>query len=146
MPHCPNCGTHLRRTHRTLAQKLVCSKVFRCTKCGHHVHRKRPAFSGPLMFVFSRYTHCINCHTAAVHRLAKRDRVDSVSTSLMSRILGLLGAPLNKCVACRLQYYDWRPPAPANLTDDRRKPVSPITPRTGTTSGFGPPAAETRSR
>ena len=22
----------------------------------------------------------------------------------------VLGAPVNKCLACRLQYYDWRPP------------------------------------
>jgi hypothetical protein len=63
-----------------------------------------------LTFLFSRRTHCIRCGTADVHRLSKRDRIDSVSNSLASWLMRLSGAPLNKCPSCRLQYYDWRRP------------------------------------
>ena len=59
-------------------------------------------------YLFSPYTHCVRCGTISVTRAAKRDRIDSVSRNILSRIQHLLGAPLNKCAACRLQYYDWR--------------------------------------
>lgn len=45
-----------------------------------------------------------------IHRVAKRDRVDDLSQHPLSWLLGVSGAPLNKCPACRLQYYDWHPP------------------------------------
>ena len=100
------------RTHRTSVQKMIYTDVFRCTKCGYRLAWGRPVLRGTFRFIFARYTHCIKCGSGAVHRLTKLDRVDSVSKSLASRILRLSGAPLNKCVACRLQYYDWRPPNP----------------------------------
>ena len=112
MPHCPTCGRHLMRTHRSPVQKLVYTDLFRCTNCGYRVSWLRPIWRPRFRFIFSRYTHCIECGTDVVHRLTKRDRVDSVSRSFMSRILHLSGAPLNRCVACRLQYYDWRPTRP----------------------------------
>ena len=62
--------------------------------------------------LFSRCSHCIRCGSSRVHRLTKRDRVDAMSRHVFSLIQLLTFAPLNKCVACRLQYYDWRPPNP----------------------------------
>ena len=35
---------------------------------------------------------------------------DWMSKHPLSWMFRLLGAPLNKCPSCRLQYYDWRPP------------------------------------
>jgi len=86
--------------------------MFRCTKCGHALKRLHPIVDANLSFVFSRYTRCIRCGTPRVQRLKKRDRIDSMSKNLTSQLLRLTGAPLNKCPACRLQYYDWRPPQP----------------------------------
>src|SRR6266542_1368572 len=112
MPEAPSCAHHLVRTHRRPLQKLVFSEVFRCTKCGADVKRLHPILDLELSFVFSRYTRCIRCCTPRVQRLKKRDPIDSVSMHITSQLLRLTGAPLNKCPACRLQYYDWRPPQP----------------------------------
>ena len=106
------------RARRSSVQKLAYTDVFRCTNCDYRLSSPRPIWRANFRFTFSRYTHCIKCGTDAVHRLTKRDRVDSVSRSVISRILHLSGAPLNKCVACRLQYYDWRPPRPASGEPD----------------------------
>jgi hypothetical protein len=93
-------------------QKVLYNEIFRCTRCGYFLKHLHPLVDANLSFVFSRYTHCIRCGTSRVQRLKKRDRIDSMSKHLASLLLRLTGAPLNKCPACRLQYYDWRPPQP----------------------------------
>jgi uncharacterized Zn finger protein len=109
MPQCPNCGRHLLRRHRTVLQKLVYSDAFRCEQCGNWVKHYHSFLRVEIGFFLTPYTQCIRCGTREVHRIAKRDRVDSLSKRPASRLMQLLGAPLNKCPACRLQYYDWRP-------------------------------------
>ena len=99
------------RSHRTAAQKIFFSDVFRCSRCGYRRKRVHPVVDANLAFVFSRYTRCIRCGSERIERLKKRDRIDSVSKNLVSRLLRLTGAPVNKCPSCRLQYYDWRRPA-----------------------------------
>jgi DNA-directed RNA polymerase subunit RPC12/RpoP len=93
-----------------VVQKLVYSDIYRCTKCGRRVNLVRSAHSVALTFFFSRHSHCIRCGTTNVHRLKKRDRIDSVSRHPVSVLLGLVGAPFNRCNRCRLQYHDWRRP------------------------------------
>ena len=110
MPKCPTCLRSLMRTHRTPWQKLRGAEAFRCRKCGYRTSRWRPALGVALQFVFSRHSHCVSCGTERVKRIAKRDRVDSMSRNIVSILFGLTGAPLNKCPACRLQYRDWRRP------------------------------------
>jgi hypothetical protein len=100
------------RMHRTAAQRILYSDVFRCTHCRTRTRRIRPGLSVPLAFYFSRFTHCIRCGSARIERLEKRDRIDSLSRHPFSNVLRLTGAPLKKCPACRLQYYDWRPIVP----------------------------------
>ena len=112
MPDCPTCGTHLHRTHRNVFQKLVYSDTFTCVKCQRRYRRHYPDADAFIEFVFSRHTHCIRCGTARVRRQLKRDRIDWVSRHPFSLLFRLTGAPCNKCDACRLQYYDWRPPVP----------------------------------
>jgi len=64
-------------------------------------------------FVFSRHSRCLKCgKTERVSRLAKRDYIDGFSKSPLSLLQGVMGAPINRCSACRLQYYDWRGPSP----------------------------------
>lgn len=105
---CPDCGKHMTRTHRTPVQKLLYSDIFRCTKCGRRRNLLHMVRGALVTFTFSRYTHCIRCGTSNVHRLVKRDRVDSMSRHPLSLLFALTGAPLNKCPGCRLQYRDWR--------------------------------------
>jgi hypothetical protein len=108
------------RTRRTRLQKLVYSGTFGCTLCEHRVKYLHPFIDYTLTFVFSRHTRCIRCGTPNVIRLAKRDRIDSMSKSLASLLQRLTGAPLVKCPGCRLQYYDWRAPAPQAMRRDTR--------------------------
>jgi uncharacterized protein with PIN domain len=112
MTQCPRCESRLRRTHRTAFQRTLYSDAFVCRECGYRTARLRPFIRVNATFLFSRHTHCIRCGTARVHRLSKRDRVDSISKHLFSLLQHLTFAPINKCIACRLQYYDWRPPPP----------------------------------
>jgi hypothetical protein len=53
-----------------------------------------------------------------VRRQRKHDRIDTVSNHPLSRLMQITGAPLNRCFACRVQYYDWRPLAPAQALLD----------------------------
>ena len=110
MVHCPNCGWELKKTHRTVFQKLIYSGAFVCPRCGLRTRRVRARIRVTAIFLFSRFTHCINCGSPRVHRLAKRDRVDTMSHHPFSVIQHLIFAPLNKCPNCRLQYFDWRAP------------------------------------
>jgi hypothetical protein len=112
MPVCPRCGHHLVRTHRTALQKLLYSDTFRCTSCRLRVRNLHRIFNLNFAFYTSRYTHCIRCGTPRVERLAKRDRIDSLSHHPASALFHITGAPLKRCPSCRLQYYDWRPPVP----------------------------------
>jgi hypothetical protein len=88
------------------------SDAFECRKCGQRRRVVHRSLRVNARFFFSRYTHCIRCGTARVHRTAKADRIDSMSHHVLSIIQRLAGAPVNRCIACRLQYYDWRPPPP----------------------------------
>jgi hypothetical protein len=117
MPQCPQCARHLMRRHRTSLQKLIYSDVFRCPDCDTPVVRFRSFLGVHPHFLFSRYTHCIQCGTPSVYKTAKRDRIDSLTKNPFGRIQQLLGAPVIKCLACRLQYYDWRAPRPATGRD-----------------------------
>ena len=110
MPDCPSCGRHLAHAHRAGFQKFVYSDVFRCGRCGYRLSVQHAFLRVSVTFVFSRHTHCVRCGTPEVRRSVKRDRVDSVSNHPLSRILQLTGAPVNRCLRCRLQYYDWRRP------------------------------------
>ena len=61
-----------------------------------------------LAFVFSTHSRCLNCGTSDVRRTS-RDRGDAAFNGF-NGLLRFLGAPLNSCVVCRTQYYDWRRP------------------------------------
>ena len=112
MPLCPQCGSDLIRRHRTLLQKIAYSDAFQCKKCGFRRRVVYRFFRVNATVFFSRYTHCVRCGTARVHRSAKADRIDSVSKHVVSMVQRMSGAPVYRCIACRLQYYDWRPPPP----------------------------------
>jgi hypothetical protein len=61
-----------------------------------------------LRYLFSFSTHCPRCGTADVIRRKRRDKIETMSPGLLSRLARLTGAPVRFCGACRLQYHDWR--------------------------------------
>ena len=109
MPDCPSCRKPLERRHRTLVEKLLYRDAFRCAACAREVRRLGALGSVRASFYLSRYTRCIRCSSHRVRRQKHRDRIDFMSRRVISLVLRLTGAPLNRCPACRLQYYDWRP-------------------------------------
>jgi hypothetical protein len=112
------------RTRRAFLEKALYSDVYRCSsKCGYRLRRLRPSLNSNVSFVFSRSTCCISCGTDRVHRMERRDRIDSMSNHPLSWLFRLSGAPLNKCPNCRLQYYDWRPILAEPAAADSGKPA-----------------------
>jgi hypothetical protein len=87
-------------------------RIDECRVCHARYRTFRVPFSDASRFLFSRYSHCIQCGSKKVKRLAQRDRIDGLSKHPLSVLLGLTFAPLNHCNACRLQYHDWRRPEP----------------------------------
>jgi uncharacterized protein with PIN domain len=120
MPKCPQCGSALSRVHRSRWQRLVYSQAYRCNRCKTAItwyysflHRQIVRAK----FLFSSKSRCVQCGSPAVQELLKRDYVDPVSRNPLARIQKLVAAPIKRCPACRLQYYDWRP-----ILESRQKP------------------------
>jgi uncharacterized Zn finger protein len=114
MPECPTCARHLVRIHRARLERIWYVAVFRCPSCGFRVGSFHPFLFVNYSFIFSRHTRCIRCGSVYVHRALKRDPIEATSKHVFSWFWRTLGAPLNKCPGCRLQYYDWRPPHPGS--------------------------------
>lgn len=112
MPRCPSCAHSLTRARRRPLERLLFGETFLCSKCGHRSAHLYPGLAVRLTFVFSRFTRCVQCGSTRVQRTASRHLVDAPSRNLFSRLLGLTGAPLNKCSSCRVHYRDWRTPRP----------------------------------
>ena len=111
------------RAHRKALEKLIYSGVFSCDKCKARVGWYHPLALAQIVrfqFVFSRHSRCLRCGRAEpVSRLAKRDYIDGLAKSPLSWLQRLTGAPINRCSACRLQYYDWRRPTPDAKSQSR---------------------------
>jgi hypothetical protein len=97
------------RVHRSALERLLFADVFRCRDCGRRNRRLHARTAVRLRYLFSLHTHCPRCGTADVIRRKRRDKVETMSAGLLSRLARLTGAPVRFCGACRLQYYDWRP-------------------------------------
>ena len=90
--------------------RILYAELFFCRKCGYRLRLLHPGLRGTLGFMSARHSQCITCGNRRVQRLNKRDRIDSVSRHPLSVLMGLTGAPINRCPICRLQYRDWRRP------------------------------------
>jgi hypothetical protein len=86
------------------------------------VRRPHHGISVRYNFVVSTHARCTNCGTAKVQRVAKRDLLDGLSKNVASQLQRLTFAPLNRCAACRLQFYDWRTVAPPQVSSARVQP------------------------
>ena len=106
---CWHCGGELRHVHRRLHEKWFCTAVYTCAECKLRIRCLRRWPTSDICFVFSKNTSCIRCGTSEVERLSKKDHIDPVSRHFFSLLFRVLGAPVNECHFCRLQYYDFRP-------------------------------------
>lgn len=112
MTKCIYCGGHVKRVHRGYFERWFASDAYVCHRCKRRSHRYHHWWFSTYRFIFSRYSVCLRCGTYRVRRLAKRDRVDSLSKHPLSLIQQMFVAPRNKCPNCRLQFHDLRPLAP----------------------------------
>ena len=112
MPQCATCTRPLVRVHRSFLERLLYADAFECRSCRRRIRRLHPGISVRYNFFVSTHARCVNCGTAKVQRVAKRDLLDGLTGHPVSQLQRLTFAPLNRCAACRLQFYDWRPVAP----------------------------------
>jgi hypothetical protein len=107
---CSRCDQPLVRVHRTIFEKWLFAEMYKCSGC----HRKTGSYHRYIYthwrFLSSRHSRCIRCGSEAIDRLKKRDKVDDFSQNPLALIQALVGAPVNRCSPCRLQYFDWRKP------------------------------------
>lgn len=106
----------MAHVHRKRLEKLVYSDAYLCMRCNVRVGWYYPFVQMSMIqfqYVLSWYSRCLRCgRTERISRLAKRDYIDGFSKSPLSWAQKMMGAPINRCSACRLQYYDWRRPSP----------------------------------
>ena len=115
MPQCPQCDWELAHIRRTRLQRFVYSRVYFCKRCRISIGRYYRFLHRQLIncqFLFSLKSRCVRCGSRNVQPTKKRDYIDPVSKDLLGSFQRLFGAPLKKCPACRLQFYDWRPARP----------------------------------
>jgi hypothetical protein len=110
MTHCSPCGKRLVRVHRTALEKWLWSDMYQCSECRRRAGTYHRHLYAHCRFLFSRKSRCIRCGSEAVQRLTKRDKVDGFSQNPLALIQILIGAPVNRCSPCRLQFFDWRKP------------------------------------
>jgi uncharacterized protein with PIN domain len=112
MSTCHHCGKRLVRVHRKQFEKFIWSDMYECVGCKRRAGVNHRALYVNGHFLFSRYSRCIRCGSEAVQRLKKRDKVDEFSKNPLALVQAILGAPVNRCSPCRLQFFDWRKPRP----------------------------------
>ncbi len=93
----------MRRSRRSLAERLLYSEAFRCEKCGQRV--RTALFS----FRYVRYVKCPCCHSVDLTALKRRDGIDRMQKGLLNFVQRISGGKLYHCWFCRLQFYDTRP-------------------------------------
>ena len=98
------------RVHRNLLERWLWVDMYECPGCKRREGSYHRYLYAHWCFLFSRHSHCIRCGSGAVQRLKKRDKVDGFSRNPLALMQALVGAPVNRCSPCRLQFFDWRKP------------------------------------
>ena len=116
---CPCCGEAMRRSRRTLAERVLFAQAQCCTKCA-----TRCRLSRWRSLRDSRYVSCPRCAGQNLRVFSRIDRIEGMQRNPLRWIERLLGAPLYYCAACRLQFFDVRPLLRGTMKSGRK-------PRTG---------------
>jgi DNA-directed RNA polymerase subunit RPC12/RpoP len=99
---CQRCGGALRRSRRSLVERLFYAEAYRCEGCGE---RTRTALFD---LKHARYVKCPRCHSVDLTVLKRRDGIDRMQTGVLNLLQKLGGGKLYHCWFCRLQFYDTR--------------------------------------
>ncbi|HUI80997.1 MAG TPA: hypothetical protein VLY24_23900 [Bryobacteraceae bacterium] len=104
MIKCHECGSKLRRVHRTFRERFQYLAIFKCDTCETEAYAPHP-----YSYHFGPQCRCPRCGTYRLGRLKERDRIDRMQTGLFNLVERLAGGRLVHCRICRLQFYDRRP-------------------------------------
>lgn len=101
----------MRRLRRTWAQRLICSRLYRCDTCRTNVrwpHKKVRAIPNRLGWLFALHTTCVGCRGTAV-RAVQAYRADVSGRTMFEAVQQWVESCRYRCVRCNLSYFDWRP-------------------------------------
>ena len=97
--------------HRAAWQKLLFSAAYSCVECRRISYTLHPWMYATFAAVKSRRSRCFRCGRDRVYRVDSGRR-GRMSKHPISRLLGLLFAPVLKCEYCDLYFHDFRRPRP----------------------------------
>jgi len=100
---CKRCGGRMKRTHRSLVQRVGYLAIYECQEC--QAEESVPRFTYRLEPVCC----CPRCGTSRLTQLRQRDKIDKMEGGLWNMAARLLGGKLYHCCFCRIQFYDRRP-------------------------------------
>lgn len=101
---CAACGGSIRRSRRTLSERLFWVAAYRCERCAHRV---RASYLDAIKE--AKYAACPKCGWYDLIVRSKRDYIDKMNRNPLRWLQRLIGAHLYHCTHCRLQFYDARP-------------------------------------
>jgi len=105
MRKCAQCGSELRRVHRTFWERFRYLAIYECKRCEREVLVLRH-----YTYHFGDACRCPKCGTLRVVKLKAPDRIDPMSGGLLNWFERLAGGNLYHCCYCRVQFFDRRPP------------------------------------
>ena len=103
MLKCSQCGTRLRRVHRSLAERFRYAAIYYCKSCDTEEYVPRI-----FQYRFGPYARCPRCGTYRLSKLKEPDKIDSMHSGLINLMERMTGGRLFHCRYCRLQFYDRR--------------------------------------
>jgi len=103
MRKCPNCGTRMRRVHRTLMERFSYLAIYECKEC--HAEDNLPR---AFQLHRGKSARCPNCGTYRLVRLKEPDHIDPMYTGLLNLLERMAGGKLYHCRYCRIQFWDRR--------------------------------------
>src|SRR5579883_2091956 len=104
MLKCSQCGTRLRRVHRTLLERFKYAAIYHCKSCDTEEYVPRL-----FQYRFGPYCRCPKCGTYRITKLKERDKIDKMLGGFLNLRERMGGGSLMHCRYCRIQFYDRRP-------------------------------------
>ena len=104
MLKCSQCGTRLRRVHRTFLERFRYAAIYYCKSCDTEEFEPRL-----FQYHFGPHCRCPQCGTYRLTKLKEPDKIDKMQGGFMSWLERVSGGHLLHCRFCRIQFYDRRP-------------------------------------
>ena len=110
MRKCTRCGGRLRRVHRTLFERLGYMAIYECQRC----HEEQVVLRR-WRYHFGPGPRCPKCGSHRATKLKEPDHIDPMCTGLLNFLERAVSGKLYHCRFCRVQFYDRREIAPAEV-------------------------------